>query len=82
VSCYIDQFFGYVIRVSQYLLPHRIKFCIISGIVKLLKVINFFKLTIKSSSIIINYIYIVYIVYYTTLYSIIINCTIEGSIIY
>jgi hypothetical protein len=23
---YIDQFFGYVIRVSQYFLPHRIKF--------------------------------------------------------
>jgi hypothetical protein len=33
VSFYIDQFFGYVITVSQYLLPHRIKLCIISGIV-------------------------------------------------
>jgi hypothetical protein len=39
VSLYIDQFFVYVITVSQYLLPHRIKFfCKISGIVKLLKV--------------------------------------------
>jgi hypothetical protein len=41
VSFYIDQFFGYVITVSQYLLPHHIKFCIISGVVKLLKVIKF-----------------------------------------
>jgi hypothetical protein len=41
-SFYIDQFFGYVITVSQYLLPHRIKFCKISGIVKLLKFIKFF----------------------------------------
>jgi hypothetical protein len=52
VSFYIDQFFGYVITVSRYLL-HRIKFCKISGIVKLLKVIRLLKLikmTIKSSS--------------------------------
>jgi hypothetical protein len=38
VSFYIDQFFGYVITMSRYLLPHRIQFCKISGIVKLLKV--------------------------------------------
>jgi hypothetical protein len=50
VSFYIDQFFGYVITVSQYLLPYRIKFCKISGIVKLIKVIKILKITIKSSS--------------------------------